>query len=243
MIGLHITLSQLRRSGFVLRFPHIIRLQHPLDFVPGPLFYLYIRALTDRRQLRRRDILHFVPALACAIYLLPYYFHSGAYKLADLNSPAYGNWYYLRAGLAIVIGGCYVAAGLRLALKNPNADSQLRFVSIAFGAVLAVATGRYVIDSLFPAFTRLTNWFLPIIGAGILYGMTYIGLRDPAVTEQKGRKYETSSLTKERADRGLQALIRALENDKVFLDPDITLNSLADRLGLPVPHLSQIVNE
>jgi AraC-like DNA-binding protein len=242
-IGIHIALSQLVRSGFVLRFPHIIRSNHPLDFVHGSLFYLYIRTLTDRRQLRRRDLLHFVPAVACAVYLLPYYFHSGAYKLTDLKSPAYASWYYLRSGLAIGIGGCYVVAGLRLALKNRNADSQLRFVSIAFGAVLAVAAGRYVFDFLFPAFTPLTNWFLPIIGAGILYGMTYIGLRDPAVTVQKGRKYETSSLTKERADLGLQALVRALENDKVFLDPDITLNSLADRLGIPVPHLSQIVNE
>src|SRR5215510_5300613 len=171
MIGLHITLSQLRRSGFVLRFPHIIRLGHPLDFVPGPLFYLYIRVLTDRRQLRRPDVLHFVPAIACAVYLLPYYFHTGAYKLADRNSPAYANWYYLRTGLAIAIGGCYVVSGLRLALKNRDANPQLRFVSIGFGATLAVAVGRYVIDFLFPAFTPLTNWVLPIGGAIFRYGM------------------------------------------------------------------------
>ena len=177
------------------------------------------------------------------MYLLPYYFHSAAYKLADRNSPAYAHWYYLRTGLAIAIGGCYVVAGLRLAMKNRNAEPQLRFVSIAFGAALAVAAGRYVIDFLFPAFTPLTNWVLPIVGAGFLYGMTYIGLRDPAVTVQRGRKYETSSLTNERADRGLQSLIRALENDKVFLEPEITLNSLADRLGVPAPHLSQIINE
>jgi AraC-like DNA-binding protein len=242
-IGLEIALSQLSRGSYVLRFPHVIRLSHPLDFVPGPLLYLYLRTLTDRRQLRRRDVLHFVPAIACAVYLLPYYFHSAAYKLADHNSPAYANWYYLRTGLAIAIAGCYVVAGLRLALKNRNADSQLRFVSIAFGGALAVAAGRYVFDFLFPAYTPLTNWVLPIVGAGVLYGMTYIGLRDPAVTVAKGRKYETSSLTKERADQGLQSLIRTLENDKVFLEPDITLNSLADRLGIPAPHLSQIVNE
>src|SRR5262249_10135506 len=57
-------------------------------------------------------------------------FTAPAYKLADRNSPAYANWYYVRTGLAIVIGGCYVVAGLRLALKNRNADPQLRFVSI-----------------------------------------------------------------------------------------------------------------
>jgi AraC-like DNA-binding protein len=242
-IGLEITISQLSRGTYVLLFPHVIRLSHPLDFVLGPLLYLYVRVLTDRRQVRRRDVLHFVPAIACAVYLLPYYFQSAAYKLADHNSPAYANWYYVRTGLAIVIGGCYVVAGLRLALKNRNADPQLRFVSIAFGATLVVAVGRYVIDFLFPAFTPQTNWVLPIVGAGVLYGMTYIGLRDPAVTVQRGRKYETSSLTNERADRGLQSLMRALENDKVFLEPEITLNSLADRLGIPAPHLSQIINE
>src|SRR5262249_10135505 len=75
-IGLEIMISQLSRGTYVLRFPHVIRLSHPLDFVPGPLLYLYVRVLTDRRQLRRREVLHFVPAIACAVYLLPYYFHS-----------------------------------------------------------------------------------------------------------------------------------------------------------------------
>ena len=58
-----------------------------------------------------------------------------------------------------------------------------------------------------------------------------------------GLKYERSSLTDDRAEVGLQRLMTALEEEKIYLDADITLQSVAKRLAIPAPHLSQIVNE
>lgn len=46
----------------------------PMAFLLGPFFYLYVRALTDGSlRLRRKHLLHFVPALLCIVGLLPYY--------------------------------------------------------------------------------------------------------------------------------------------------------------------------
>ena len=38
-------------------------------------------------------------------------------------------------------------------------------------------------------------------------------------------------------------LIRLVETDKPYLESDLTLNTLADRLDIPLHHLSQIINQ
>src|SRR5262245_39710124 len=82
-IGTLIGVTTVVRSPFVAVVPHLIRVNHPIDFLPGPLLFLYVRAVIgwgrDRRlpaggddRWRRGDALHFLPAVACALYLLPY---------------------------------------------------------------------------------------------------------------------------------------------------------------------------
>jgi AraC-like DNA-binding protein len=174
---------------------------------------------------------------------LPYYLQPGAAKLADLHSAAFTSWYYVRSALAIGIGGCYVLVAVRLALKNRAGDAQLQFLSFAFLTVLVVALCRYVLDLLLPAYMPVTGRFLPVLGAATLYVMVYLRLRDPTTSAGNGRKYERSSLTYDRAEAGLQRLLKALDEEKIYLHADTTLQSVATRLAIPAPHLSQIVNE
>src|SRR5215210_3092390 len=55
-------------THYYLRFPHLLRVNHPFDFGVAQLFYLYVRSLTVQRpELRRRDLLHFVPAALCVL--------------------------------------------------------------------------------------------------------------------------------------------------------------------------------
>ena len=56
-------------------------------------------------------------------------------------------------------------------------------------------------------------------------------------------KYGRSTLTEDVAVRGLERLRRAMEERRVFLRPDLTLAELADEIGVPRSHLSQLVNE
>ena len=269
-IGTMIGFTVVARS-LAVRVPHLIRANHPLDFLPGPLFYLYVRTLTERRGacperakrvegMRRRDLLHALPAVACLLYLLPYYARSAEYKLADLHSSRYADWYFLRAAVAILIATPYVVLGIVRAVRfvrrhrdtgeKPGSVRQLEFLSAGFGIVLAIAATRYVVDLSFPAYMPFTNQLLPIAGTTMLCGMAYLGLRDSAALAgdtggmtPPPRKYETSSLTDDRAGRALSTLMHALDVEKVYLNPHLALSGLAARIGIPAPHLSQIINQ
>ncbi len=57
------------------------------------------------------------------------------------------------------------------------------------------------------------------------------------------KKYKTSALLPETVEQVLPRLIKLIEEEKIFLEADLTLNKLAQRLNVHYNHLSQIINE
>src|SRR5215212_2722405 len=101
-ISLMIAWAVLNETLYYLFFPHLLRINHPFDFAFAQLFYLYVRSLTEESpRLRRRDLLHFVPAALCVLYLVPYYLSGADYKLSIQSTEEETRWYYARASLAI----------------------------------------------------------------------------------------------------------------------------------------------
>src|SRR5262245_66119186 len=80
-IGIMIGFTLVARS-LTVRVPHLLRINHPLDFLPAPLFYVYVRTLTERSRMRRLDLLHALPAAGCLLYLLPSYARRAVSKLS-----------------------------------------------------------------------------------------------------------------------------------------------------------------
>ncbi|MEM1187396.1 MAG: helix-turn-helix domain-containing protein [Pseudomonadota bacterium] len=58
----------------------------------------------------------------------------------------------------------------------------------------------------------------------------------------KGRRYAKSGLGEDAMATLLTSLKRAMEDEKTFLDPDLSLPRLASNLGCSVNHLSQAIN-
>jgi AraC-like DNA-binding protein len=62
-------------------------------------------------------------------------------------------------------------------------------------------------------------------------------------TEQVKPKYKTSALLPETVEQVLPRLMKLMEEEKVFLNADLTLKSLAAGLNVHYNYLSQIINE
>jgi AraC-like DNA-binding protein len=263
-----ISWSTLIFLGFGHAFPHFFRVQQPLDYVGLPLLYLYVRTLTSEKQLTRKDVLHFVPAVLCALYLVPFYLQSAANKLKIRDSVAETQWYYVRTSTVILLALVYLTLSgilvVRYLRKHQDRKTpmeravffQLKFLVVSFMALWLIAFFRYLIDLRYPAYMRLTNLILPFGATLIIYSMAYLSLRKsemfasanhtPSVPEPEApaaKKYEKSTLTPDRAEVYLQKLIILMERDKPYLDGDLTLSKLAAKLSLPTHHLSQIINE
>src|SRR4029450_11263428 len=72
---------------FIIRFPYLLKIQDPFNFLGAPLLYLYVRTLIKGRAgSGKKDLLHFLPSALCLLYLLPFYFLSSKAKLFSVGS-------------------------------------------------------------------------------------------------------------------------------------------------------------
>ncbi|MDT4965933.1 MAG: hypothetical protein QOJ64_670 [Acidobacteriota bacterium] len=240
-------------------WPHLTRISHPFDFLVGPLFYLYLRTLLTRNKLSGRDVLHFVPFVLCILYLVPYYLQSAEFKLINVGSPQYAQWYFVRTAVALLQGVVYVGFSVftltRFSRKlnkdrSPAGTAVLvkaRFVVFSVLALLVIAILRYLFDLQFPAYTGYTNLILPLGATAFVYTIAYSGLKRSEWLETESsspaKKYERSNLTPERSERYLKRLLEVMDTDKPYTDGELTIQKLAEKLKISAPHLSQTINE
>jgi AraC-like DNA-binding protein len=236
-------------------------LHHPFVFLAGPLLFLYIRELTfGEKKLEKKDILHFIPFAFCLIYLLPYYFQGSAGKIriisAEYLQESAGQWYYLRSALFITQFLVYLVLIVLTLIryrkrthdqKSPSDRAvllEVRFFVVASAILWVGAIVRYVLD-------RGGNLLVPLGASIVVYALGYLKMRrtvvapdPPDVAEQSSaRKYEKSTLTPERSERYLKKLLHCMETEKPYVDGELTVQKLAEKLSVPANHLSQTINE
>ncbi|MEM0953968.1 MAG: helix-turn-helix domain-containing protein [Pseudomonadota bacterium] len=107
---------------------------------------------------------------------------------------------------------------------------------------------------------------LPLSGSGVSwYGSEFITLKDGSAVEiadyyeareefaprrpvvsatslVRAQRYAKSGLSPEQLEEIKSRLIALMENEKLFLTPDLTLPMLAEQLGASVNHVSQVIN-
>jgi AraC-like DNA-binding protein len=260
-ISIIVSGTVLLTSKYVFVYPHLSRLHQPFAFLAGPLLFLYIRELTSsEKRFKAKDFLHFTPFAVCLIYLLPYYFQSAADKLNEIVAEHFqdslGQWYYIRSALFIVQFLVYLVLIVVTLIKysrkvrdrNSPAEKavlfQVRFFVIASLVLWVGVVLRYTLDQ-----SAKTNLLVPFGASLLVYAIGYMQMRRPAhlqsVEEDQppAKKYEGSTLTPERSERYLNKLLCLMEQEKPFTDGDLTIQKLAERLGIPAHHLSQTINE
>lgn len=249
----------LQTTNYVFVFPHLSRVHHPFVYLAGPLLFLYIGALTSgRRNLKKKDFLHFVPFALCVLYLIPYYFQSSAGKLEHLiseyNQDSLGGWYYARSALFITQFLVYLILIVLSLVKYSRTAGQsspyekhvlfqVRFFAIASVILWTGAVLRYALDQ-----SANTNLLVPFGASVLVYAMGYLRLSKPEVlmnveNDSPAKKYEKSTLLPERSDRYLNKLLHVMESEQPFTDGELTLQKLAEKLSIPAQHLSQVINE
>jgi ligand-binding sensor domain-containing protein/AraC-like DNA-binding protein len=71
----------------------------------------------------------------------------------------------------------------------------------------------------------------------------FIWRRKKTKPVKKVKKYQTSALTPDRAEQILKKLLATMEEEEIYLDPDLTLKKLSEKIMVHPNHISQIVND
>ena len=118
----------------------------------------------------------------------------------------------------------------------------LQWLTASWILILACGIFRVVYD-----FSYNTSFIMPMLYFFMAYVLGYVALWQPdflyGISAVSPPKYQRSGLTQEKNQTYRQRLETFMETHKPYLQADLTLYSLAEKIKIPPHHLSQIINE
>lgn len=196
-------------AGIVRLFPHFFGVSYQTPWIFGPLVYLYAVAASDRSwRFQRRTLLHFVPAAVNTLATSPYYFMSGAAKLAMLDRWIAGEiplQLQVLDPLKYVLGLSYSVATVLYLRRHrqqvENSYSNTARVNLRWLLGLtAGAAGIWLLATtlrLTDMGTRLRDDHISLAMAVLVYAIGYMGLRQPEVFRYETAEYPVPGPLKE----------------------------------------------
>ncbi|MGI4862797.1 MAG: helix-turn-helix transcriptional regulator [Janthinobacterium lividum] len=252
--------SLLYYSNFVLAYPHWLRTHHSLNLLAPALFYLFIYYFYHPGQpFKRAHWGHFVPFGLFTLYLLPQWGQTATQKLT--NWVAEGSVaYWFENGVFLTAQVAYtVAAGQLVRRHRQQAPARHTLPAVMHQALwfwwLALVS---VIGLRVLALLLHLTWLEEISTALLALATGSVGywlllrsnaLRLPSIVSP--RRVDARPLPAPVSDQtpaslpteSCAQLRRLLYVEKLYREPELSLTSLAERLGLPAHQVSALLKQ
>ena len=247
--------------GWYDRWPVLSVLVGSIVLSYGPLFYLYIKAMSGRGARWWPALLaHLVPFLLGLVAWSAFWILRRSAAVPPVLAWCVRTPWLPVTFMAVVQMIAYVTLMIRClrAYARTIKDSfssldgiNLRwlkwrlavFAVISFAGLAVVAVLKF--DSRLVNVAAQAAFFLVALN---VFATGYRAMLQPQVffgsgEAGPGKRYQRSSLTAEGAALLKTRLLGMMEREQSFLDPKITLPGLAQALDIPANHLSQVINE
>lgn len=231
-------------------------------YIDGALLFLCIKSLVFRDfSLKRSDLLHLLPlTIYCLFIGFSFYIKPLDFRLEMLNSESfvYSTNYVTIEFFSKLIRFSYVIAclilisryGLKLQEKHSNMEkahlSWLRALVAGFTIVMLfelilsaskIFTHYHYIYFYIGLTRYYTTFFL--VNLLVFTAIRFFGMFEQ-VNEEETAKKPADEYTVEPEEA--ESIDRRIKQEKLYMDPDITLDSLADSLDIMPRDLSMVIN-
>ena len=229
--------------------PHFYLTPLLYTYALGPLLYFFVRyRLTPSRPLQRVDAWHAVLPVAQAIEQLVTGLGPLAFKDWYWQTPFAQTWDALDLPVFVLSFGFYLVLSWRLLSHTEGDHSWLRRLIVGSALILAISV-------LFDVMRRAAgaqgvdlnaNEWVPLMEelayAALLYWVALTGWLK-ANAPMLPQRQEHYNLAAAERTRLLFRLTTLMEEERLYLDPELTLGRLADRMALTPQVLSYVINE
>lgn len=219
----------------------------------GPLLYFYVRAtLQPEFTVGRKERIHFYAALIDIVPQLTAIIFIGgvAAHLFVPNARPWGAFiddYNVYSDIPRWISvSVYVYMSSKLLSKYPAGKLKwLRQMVMSF-MIFQVIWLFYLIPYVIPKYTGFMldtfDWYPVYVPLAIL--VYWLGIRGYIVSQTgPAQVKKTAALEPELIDKIIFSLRSAMEKDKLYLNPTLTVAMVADHTGIPIKNISAILNQ
>jgi len=219
----------------------------------GPLIYFYVRAtLQPGFSIGRKQKRHFYAALIDMVPQLTAIIFIGG-VLAHVFSPDSRPWgtfiddYNVYSDIPRWLSiSIYLYMSSKLLSNQPSGQFKwLRQMVRAF-MIFQVIWLLYLIPYVIPKYTGFMldtfSWYPVYVPIAIL--VYWLGIRGYIVSQTGSAQVKkTAQLDPGLVDKTIDSLRAAMEKDKLYLNPALTVAMLADHTGVPSKNISAILNQ
>ncbi len=241
-------------------------LPNAFELATAPLFYLYLRALTEKDfHWQPRMLLHFTPcgiAYAYALFIFTMAYGQPTTDLQDQAAHQYfyyefkefEDWSIVTSIFSYLVLGYQRFIAFQRRVRNHTADTAYPTLNwLRSILVLCIILWLYLVfnmlESRFALFevNRQLHWQIYYIYvAGFTYYLGVMSYRQQAPDLSQIYPNESESNPSEIADNDTQQLLQRLqqliEQEQIYLEPTLNVRQVADRLEVNQTSLSQLIN-
>ncbi|MFK7936131.1 MAG: helix-turn-helix domain-containing protein [Saprospiraceae bacterium] len=255
-------------SGLIVHILHFVDATEPLNFAVAPLVYFFTIALINQRP--QRWYLHFLPFALYFGYSLFFFLQSSAFKYNAFRHAYHPDWAKLSNiqlfhadplgikdfvnELSIIHFLCYLPL-IILALRQFFQQQKRKhwwviFQSKKYGwqigllCLIGISYGLWLYKVLF-IFRDLGDNIGAALNTFIIYYVNFFVIKNGILTAPTAPtpKYEKSTLTAAFKQRILVKLESEMNEQQRYLDPQLSLQALAEYINATPHHVSQVLNE
>ena len=254
------------RYGWKIYWP-LFSIKEALGFLYGPLIFIYVTTLTDSDIKFTKFLLHFIPfTLYVVIDINTFFplFIDQHYLIGDLDDRGICTYRITTNIIKIFITIFYLICcyykirNYRIRIKEYYSNIQkinlnwLYFFIITAFFLGFIGFGAVIVYLFFPDHVIHYTQIFFLMLAITIYVAGYFALTQSEMfsiihgnkdSAEKNIKYAKSSISKESMDLYIKAITTCFEEEKIYLDPDITISSLSEKTGIPGHKISQAINE
>ena len=233
----------------------------------GPILLFYIRSISVKRfKFRLQDLCHLLPLIISLITVSDYVFHKSVYN-------SFYHFYNLQTGISKIglivwefSSPVYLAYAIGILIKHKKKTKNyfsnierkelnwLFILTIGFTVFLFITYSLWMFTDFFSLSLNLK--LLTIVLSGYVFILGIYGYRQESifletdtgydVVNHDGSKrgaYQKTFLDPVERELINQRLTVIMQQEKPYLESEITISDLASRLGISVNKLSRIINE
>ncbi len=237
-------------------FAHLNFLNSPLWLLYGPLVYIYVRRVVEKKGFQKRDLWFLLPITTSIVLYFPFFGYSASKKAEVLMAGSlYEHVYMPNYTIWAVMLIMFFYAWLTYYSFGPNKKSGFRenrwlkwFVTSYLGFVAAFFFYVFVVS--FEIMDYRYDYFVDIVIVFFIGMLTFFGFVQPEVFEGKSFKeiipfikYKKTGLSYALSLDMKKKLLSIMSNEKPYLENTLRLDDLAKMLNLSRNHTSQIINQ
>lgn len=261
--SLFIINSTLYITNYMYKVPQTLFITLSFSYLYGPLLYFYFKSITENYIFRKKDLLHLLPTIAIIIYSIPVYLLSAEEKLSfmiNTSTESPGFFVVFLVFTKFLSLAIYTYAIHRIYTKNKQKIKGFSQVALRWQYILKSISIAYVITYLLYGYAGL---FMPYITIArhpqiLIMALSILSIAFAAYVKPElfsntqkvfnsflegNEKYKKSGLTQNLSIELKENLIQLFNEEKIYKNNSINLDTIANELNTTRHSASQVINE